>query len=93
MQKYYKMTEVAKIYGVSNSTVKKWCVDGDIDSTMIGGTIFIPIEATESYTNGLKSKRVIALEKQNEALQNKIAMLERIMTQVAGTLLIKGENI
>lgn len=90
MQKYYKMSEVAKIYGVHDSTVKKWCMSGEIEFVTKGGMIFIPIEATESYERGDKPKRVIMLEKQNERLQERIKALETLMTRVAGTLLEQG---
>lgn len=89
-KKYYKISEVSEIYGVHHDTVKKWCINGDMEANFIGGTWYIPIEATESYEKGLKPKRVLALEKDKEALQKRIEALERVMREVAGTLL-KGE--
>ena len=89
-KQYYKIGEVAEIFGVAYDTVKKWCLRGDIDANNVGGIWFIPIEAVEHYEKGLKPKRVIALEREKERLQEQIDAMQRTMRQVAGTLLERG---
>ena len=89
-KQYYKIDEVAEIFGVAYNTVKKWCLRGDIDANNVGGIWFIPIEAVEHYEKGLKPKRVIALEREKERLQEQIDAMQRTMRQVAGTLLERG---
>lgn len=84
---YIKVSEVAKIFSVSVNTVKKWCVNGDIEATRIGGTWFIPAHATEPSQGELKPKRVLVLEKQNKALQDELDALRTLLRNVAGTLL------
>jgi len=93
MQKYYKISEVAKIFGVHHDTVKKWCIAGDIEANNIGGTWFIPTEATETYERGEKPKRVQMLEKQNERLQEQIEAMQMTIRRVAGTLLETGGEL
>lgn len=90
-KRYYKLSEVGRIFGVHQDTVKKWCIIGDMESVFKGGTFYIPVEAIEPYQNGFKSKRQIALEKENEQLKNEVRALQGIMRNVAGTLLQKGE--
>lgn len=89
-KQYYKIPDVAEIFGVAYDTVKKWCLRGDIDANNVGGIWFIPIEAVEHYEKGLKPKRVIALEREKERLQEQIDAMQRTMRQVAGTLLERG---
>lgn len=84
---YIKVSEVAKVFSVSINTVKKWCVNGDIEATRIGGTWFIKREAIEPSQSELKPKRVVALEKQNKALQDELEALQSLMRNIAGTLL------
>ena len=92
-KRYYKIGEVAEIFGVAYDTVKKWCLRGDIDANNVGGIWFIPIEAVEHYERGLKPKRVVLLEKKIEALESQISDYKRQMRVVAGMLLqIEGEN-
>lgn len=90
-KRYYKLSEVGRIFGVHQDTVKKWCIIVDMESVFKGGTFYIPAEAIEPYQNGFKSKRQLALEKENEQLRSENEALRGIMRNVAGTLLQKGE--
>lgn len=92
-RRYYKSSEVAKLFGVHNDTVKKWCTHGDIDSNLVGGAFYIPIEAIEPHKNGFKPRRVLTLEKRIEVLEAKIMDYKRQMRVVAGMLLqIEGDK-
>lgn len=92
MQKrYYRVDEVAKMFTVSYSTVRKWCMNGEIECNNVGGIWFIPVEAVEPYREGIKPKRVQMLEKENERLRERIKALQNKMLSVAGTLLQEGE--
>lgn len=92
-KRYYKLSEVGRIFGVHQDTVKKWCIIGDMDSVYKGGTYYIPVEAVEPLQNGFKSKRVIFLEKKVEALEAQISDYKRQMRVVAGMLLqIEGKE-
>lgn len=90
-QQYLKPSEVAAVFGVDDRTVKKWCVNGDIESRIVGGIFFIPKEALELDGSAFKSKRVVKLEEENERLREQIRAIQQDMRQIAGTLLQKGE--
>lgn len=91
-KRYYRLNEVATIFSTSRETVRRWCVNGEIENVNKGGSYYIPVESVEPHQSGLKSRAIIALEKENSKLQKRIEVLEKKMRIAAGTLL-EGEII
>lgn len=90
-RRYYKLSEVAKMFGTSSETIRRWCITGELESVNKGGNHYVPVEAIEPHQNGFKSRRVLALEKENSRLKSENEALRSCMRNVAGTLLQKGE--
>lgn len=92
-KRYYRLNEVATIFSTSRETVRRWCVNGEIENVNKGGSYYIPVEAVEPLQNGLKSRRVVFLEKKVEALEAQISDYKRQMRVIAGMLLqIEGKE-
>lgn len=55
-QKFYKLSELAKLLGVNTRTLRTMIDNGEIPSTLIGGEIKVYIEDVETWVEEWKSK-------------------------------------
>lgn len=84
---HFKISEVADQLHVDARTIKKACLDGEIEYLQIGNVMTIPVSAIQPYQNKQKSRQVIVLEKQLKELREELYRKNEIIRKVTSDLM------
>lgn len=74
MQKYIKVSEVAKMFGVSRQTVRNWVSKGMLESLTVEGTQYVSKRSLKKVSDGLH--KVVGAENRVRELEERISELE-----------------
>lgn len=88
---HFKISEVADQLHVDARTIKKACLDGEIEYFQIGNVMTIPITAIQPYQNKQKPRQVIVLEKQLKELREELNRKNEIIRKVTSELMREVE--
>jgi len=84
---HFKISEVADQLHVDARTIKKACLDGELDYFQIGNVMTIPVSAIQPYQNKQKPRQVIILEKQLKELREELNRKNEIIRKVTSDLM------
>jgi len=55
VQQHYKIKTVAKLYDISEKTIRRWIKSGKLKANRIGGSIRIPRHEIEKFITSVES--------------------------------------